>query len=175
MTKGKKAAVAISAAVLTAGLGLGAAGLASAETPTPTNPPATSTPSQTATSSPQEGFGHHARRARGALRSEELAALADKLGIDVSKLEDALSAMRQARRAEREAAFAKELASELGIDEAKVTAAFEELRAEHREAREAADKAVLDQAVKDGTLTQAEADAVQKAADAGIARIRHGR
>lgn len=72
---------------------------------------------------------------------------------------------REARRNER----AEKLARELGVDEAKVKAALEKIRteeqAEARSDRLAALKTRLDRAVKDGKLTQAEADAIYKAAE----------
>ena len=71
-------------------------------------------------------------------------------------------------RAERDAALAKPLAEKLNVKEAKVKAALDEFRSERQAARAAALKARLDAAVKAGTLTQAEADAVQKAVDTGV-------
>ena len=68
----------------------------------------------------------------------------------------------------REAALAKALAEKLGVDEAKVTAALAEIRAARQADRAAALKDKLDAAVKAGTLTQAEADAVQKAVEKGV-------
>jgi hypothetical protein len=70
--------------------------------------------------------------------------------------------------AAREAALAKSLAASLGIDEAKVTAALDELRTAAQADRAAALKTRLDQAVTDGKLTQAEADAVTKAVQNGV-------
>jgi len=66
------------------------------------------------------------------------------------------------------AALAASLAKSLGIDEAKVKTALEELRTQAQSDRAAALKGRLDQAVKDGTLTQAEADAVTKAVEKGV-------
>ncbi|KAB1911262.1 hypothetical protein [Micromonospora sp. AMSO31t] len=84
---------------------------------------------------------------------------------------------RQQQRADRQAEFAESLAKELGVPTDKVTAALEKLR-EQRQAdrperpstgdRQAALKDRLDQAVKDGKLTQEQADAVLKAAEAGV-------
>ncbi|MEU1969943.1 hypothetical protein ABZ541_12555 [Micromonospora sediminicola] len=87
---------------------------------------------------------------------------------------------RQQRHADRQAEFADALAKELGVPADKVTAALEKLR-EQRQAdrperpqppstqdRQAALKERLDQAVKDGKLTQEQADAVLKAAEAGV-------
>ena len=178
----KKTVAVVSAAVLTAGLGIGVSQVASAETPTPT-PTATSS-TERPDHSGRKGGGHSGKL------GVSLADLATKLGVEQSKLSEAVSAAREATkstertkptdqtqaereasRAERQAAFAKALAGELGIDEAKVTTALTELRAERETTRAAEKKAILDQAVTDGKLTQAEADAVQKAADQGIVRI----
>ena len=85
----------------------------------------------------------------------------------------------------RQQQFASALAKELGVDEGKVSAALDKLRDEKADAKadakgnEKGDKAPregerqdlktrLDTAVKEGKLTQAEADAVLKAAEAGI-------
>ncbi|MFD0822262.1 hypothetical protein ACFQ0D_28980, partial [Micromonospora zhanjiangensis] len=80
---------------------------------------------------------------------------------------------------QRETAFAAALAKELGVPQEKVTAALRKLR-EQRQAdhkaqqdktaadREAALKQRLDRAVKDGKLTQQQADAITKAVKAGV-------
>ena len=115
--------------------------------------------------------------------------LAEKLGVTEAKVTEALQEVREANRpakpstapsadpsakptrpdpAEREAALAKALAEKLGIDEAKVTKAFDEIRAARQADRAAELKTKLDAAVKDGTLTQAEADAVTKAVEKGV-------
>ena len=60
------------------------------------------------------------------------------------------------------------MAGKLGIDEAKVKTALDEIRAERTAQRATALKDRLAAAVKAGTLTQAEADAVQKAFDKGV-------
>jgi septal ring factor EnvC (AmiA/AmiB activator) len=87
---------------------------------------------------------------------------------------------RQQQRADRQAEFAEALAKELGVSTDKVTAALEKLREQHQADRpdrperpstadrQAALKERLDQAVKDGKLTQEQADAVLKAAEAGV-------
>jgi len=74
--------------------------------------------------------------------------------------------------------LASALAKELGVDESKVSDALDKLREQKKAdnpqregAREGARqdlKTRLDTAVKEGKLTQAEADAVLKAAEAGI-------
>ncbi|MFU8854139.1 hypothetical protein ACNAW0_24610 [Micromonospora sp. SL1-18] len=106
---------------------------------------------------------------------------------------------RQHKRADRQAEFAEALAKELGVPTDKVTAALEKLKeqrkgdrperpsAQERQAklkewqanRQAKLKERLDQAVKDGKLTQEQADAVLKAVEAGVfpgpgARVHHG-
>lgn len=101
--------------------------------------------------------------------------------MDEAKVSDALKAFRDANKpstppaegekpdaAAREAALAKSLADSLGIDEAKVATALSELRSEAQADRAAELKTRLDQAVTDGKLTQAEADAVTKAVQNGI-------
>ena len=70
--------------------------------------------------------------------------------------------------AARDAELAKALASKLGVDEAKVTAALDEIRAAREAERTKALGDRLAAAVKAGTLTQAEADAVTKAAEKGV-------
>jgi hypothetical protein len=79
---------------------------------------------------------------------------------------------RDARRAQEQADLAAKLAKELGIDQAKVQAALEKVRAEQQAQakadRLAALKQRLDQAVTDGKLTRAEADAIYKAAENGV-------
>jgi hypothetical protein len=67
-----------------------------------------------------------------------------------------------------DAAMAKSLAESLGVEESKVTAALDEIRTADQAERAAALKTRLDKAVSDGTLTQAEADAVTKAVEKGV-------
>ncbi|MFI0795498.1 hypothetical protein ACH4OY_22890 [Micromonospora rubida] len=87
---------------------------------------------------------------------------------------------RQQQQADRKSEFAEALAKELGVSTDKVTAALDKVReqnkadrperAERPDAadRQAAMKERLDQAVKDGKLTQEQADAITKAAEAGV-------
>lgn len=83
---------------------------------------------------------------------------------------------REAFRAQRQDELAAALATELGIDKAKVAAALEKVRtAQQGKAqadRTAQLKTRLDAAVKAGTLTQEQADAILKAAEAGV--LPHG-
>ena len=184
MSRTTRIGLSLGAAAVALGAGLGVAGIASATTtPTPTPTPTSAAPGDSFAD------GHHLRGGRhghggggfGASASE----LAAKLGVDQAKLTDALKAFREANkattpptappaggqrpdRAAREKALAASLAKSLGIDEAKVTAALEELRTAEQAKHAAALKPRLDQAVKDGALTQAEADAVTKAAEEGV-------
>ncbi|MFI2666065.1 hypothetical protein [Micromonospora carbonacea] len=93
---------------------------------------------------------------------------------------------RQEKRAERQSEFAEALAKELGVSTDKVTAALETVREQHKAdrpglgergergerpdaaERQAALKERLAQAVKDGKLTQEQADAITKAVEAGV-------
>jgi uncharacterized protein YaiL (DUF2058 family) len=182
MSRTTKIALGIGAAAVALGAGLGVAGMASATTtPTPTPTPSSSAPGNFADGHGMRG-GHHGHGgAESGARAKELAA---KLGVDEAKVTDALKAFREANRpatpptpgqpgqkpdrAAMQKALAASLAKSLGIDEAKVTAALEELRTAEQAKHAAALKPRLDQAVKDGTLTQAEADAVTKAAEKGV-------
>ncbi|RLP85024.1 hypothetical protein EAD89_25165 [Micromonospora sp. BL4] len=80
-------------------------------------------------------------------------------------------------KADRQGEFAEALAKELGVSADKVTAALEKVREQRladrperpsTEDRQAALKERLDQAVKDGKLTQEQADAITKAVEAGV-------
>jgi DNA-binding transcriptional regulator YdaS (Cro superfamily) len=183
-------AVAVATGALALGVGIGAATIASADpTPTPSTSPSV-TPSQPdANGTPAKaGGGPGHRGGRGLMQAENAKALADKLGVSEAKVTDALKAFREANRpakpkqdrtdpgnrpdpAVRDAAMAKSLASALGVSEAKVKTAIEEVRSAARAERATALKTRLDAAVKAGTLTQAEADAVTKAVDQGVIRV----
>ncbi|MDR6987398.1 DNA-binding MarR family transcriptional regulator [Paenarthrobacter nitroguajacolicus] len=179
MSKTTRITLSVAAGALALGAGLGATSIATAA----------STPSPSATSSadasaPSElggkpgGHGHG--RDAGRIATE----LASKLGVDEAKVTEALKAFREANKpttppaegtegtrpdpTAQDAALAKSLAESLGVDEAKVTTALEEIRAEGKAERAAALKTKLDKAVTDGKLTQAEADAVTKAVEAGV-------
>ena len=186
--------VAVAAA---AAIGVGAVGVARADDGT------TATPSPTSTSAPGHfrgtGMGHLRAGGMGhGARLDELAsALASRLGVDETKVKSALTAARaelkgtfksqrqkgerptEADRTATREAFATAVAKQLGIDAAKVTSALADVEQQFRAQRfaehEADLKARLDQAVTDGKLTLAEADAVLKAAKAGIIGVGGGR
>jgi hypothetical protein len=190
------AAVAAAAAVI--GLGVtqvARADDASTTTPTPTATSTQGDPNRGTTDSGNGGKGwgpggrHGGGMGMGMGRGADLSALATKLGVDQTKLQDALKAVRDELRASRKAGqgtatkpdpttmqdeLATKLASKLGIDAAKVKAAFADLRAAHEADEQKAFDDRLAQAVKDGKLTQSEADAVKKAAQAGVIDMHDG-
>jgi len=69
---------------------------------------------------------------------------------------------------EREAALIKVLSEMLGVDEAEVKAALDEVRAAYEAEGPAAVDAWLDEAVRSGILTQAEADAIRQAVEESL-------
>lgn len=176
-------------------LGLGVSGAARADTATP-SPSPTSTQSSQSTQATGDaapsaaddrgrGHGKHGGLGRGA----DLSALASKLGVDQTKLEAAVRAVRDEMRpaagstpdqnakpdpSARKSEFAAKLASKLGIDAGRVEAALTAMRAAHEAEHEKAFTDRLAKAVTDGTLTRAEADAVKKAAKAGVIGMRGG-
>ncbi len=121
-------------------------------------------------------------------KGADLATLATTLGVDETKLKDAIKAVRDEQKAARQSSgsttkpdpaamqdeFATKLAAELGIDAAKVKTALADLRAAEQAEHQKAFDDKLAKAVTDGTLTQAEADAVKKAAKAGIIGMGRG-
>jgi hypothetical protein len=123
----------------------------------------------------------------------DLSQLATALGVSESALRDAVKGARDDLRAARPAptapppgpptaaqqkgatdAFTAALAKRLGMDVTKVRAAVAAVQAAHQADRQKDFDARLAQAVKDGKLTQAEADAVKKAAAAGIIEMDDG-
>ncbi|OFI37814.1 hypothetical protein BIU82_06850 [Arthrobacter sp. SW1] len=176
MATTKRITLGIAAGALALGAGLGVTGVATAAT----------TPSPAVTeSAPAGGFGRHG--GHGGDRGQLAADLATKLGVEEAKVTEALQTFREENkpttppaegtapaegtrpdRAAMDAALAKSLAEKLGVDEAKVTAALEEIRSEAQAERAETLKTRLDKAVSDGTLTQAEADAVTKAVEKGV-------
>lgn len=191
------------AAVLaTAGIGLGLTQLANADSHSPKPTESSSVSVATGQAGNQQGNSMDGQRGgMMGLRGIDTAALAQKLGVEESKLNEALQSIQQSQSpggapgqgqpsgkgtgqateggqgqppaappgesgsGDRDSEITKALAQGLGLDESTVTTAIQEVRAE-------ANKKVLDQAVSEGKLTQAEADAVAKAAAAGIAEVR---
>src|SRR5690349_16234981 len=196
----KKAAgvAAVGAAAAVIGLGVtqvARADDASTTTPTPTATSTQGDPNRGTTDSGNGGKGwgpggrHGGGMGMGMGRGADLSALATKLGVDQTKLQDALKAVRDELKASRKAGqgtatkpdpttmqdeLATKLASKLGIDAAKVKAAFADLRAAHEADEQKSFDDRLAQAVKDGKLTQSEADAVKKAAQAGVIDMHDG-
>lgn len=188
MSKFTKLTVSVVAAGAAAtGLGLGASSLASAQDTTPTPAPQSSAPADngqaTDTDQGRGEPGGPGGRGHGGRGGVDAAALATKLGVDQTKVSDALKQIGQERRdaaksqsdqgtepdeAARTAELAKSLADKLGVDQAKVQTALDELRAEHEATETSQLKSTLDQAVTDSKLTRAEADAVLKAQQAGV-------
>ncbi|WP_051518681.1 Clp protease N-terminal domain-containing protein [Intrasporangium chromatireducens] len=189
-------------------VGVGAAARADTQTPTP-SPTTSSAPGRSGTAPGQQaspgqggnsqgngngkglGWGPGGRHGMGGFGGMgrfglggDVAALAQKLGVDESKLRTALGAVRDQLKAERKADktngstpprmgalsddAATRLAKELGISADKVKTAIADLRAAAQASRQQAFDSRLGQAVKDGKLTQAEADAVKKAARLGV-------
>lgn len=180
MSRTKNMTLGLSATALAMVAGIGVAGMASATTAPAPTPSASSSASADAGSAPGSGIGKHGGRG-GERGLAQAAALAEKLGVEEVNVTEAFEAFREASRpttspadgekpdaATRGAALAKSLAESLGIEESEVTAALEELRSERQAGKAAELKTRLDQAVTDGKLTQAEADAVTKAVENGV-------
>ncbi len=184
----KKATTAVIAATMVGalGLGIGATNLAAADTtPTPVSSVTetdTKTQQQKAKSAQEtgkfdrhpgrHGFGHHVWHGK-----EGASDLAKKLGVSKEKLMKASREMREAfKNGEKpnKDEFTKTFAEKLGVDQQKLIEALEELRAEHRTANMTALKARVEAAVANGKLTQAEGDAVIKAAEKGVIGMPHG-
>lgn len=187
--------IAVAAGALALGVGVGAASIASADpTTSPSASPSTSTtqpaPPSARAPGPRGGPDGPGRLGGPGRMQEDLAkTLASKLGVSQAKVTDALKAFHDANRpakpapgtkpdpanrpdpAARDAALAKSLASKLGVSEAKVTSALAEIRSAADADRAKALKTRLDAAVKAGTLTQAEADAVTKAVSKGVINV----
>ena len=199
----KKLVIGGAAVLATAGIGLGLTQLANADSHSPKPTESSSVSVATGQAGNQQGNSMDGQRGgMMGLRGIDTAALAQKLGVEESKLNEALQSIQQSQSpggapgqgqpsgkgtgqateggqgqppaappgesgsGDRDSEITKALAQGLGLDESTVTTAIQEVRAE-------ANKKVLDQAVSEGKLTQAEADAVAKAATAGIAEV-HG-
>ena len=184
----RRTALGATVGVVVVGAAVGVAGFANAA---PTPSPSAPTSGATAPAQPGPGGGHGDRGARG----DALAAdLATKLKLDQTKVATALREVREANRpttkptpgasptapatrpdpAAHDAELAKALAPELGVAEATIKTALDEIRAAHAADRAKALADRLAAAVKAGTLTQAEADAVTKAVDKGVIDVGRG-
>lgn len=143
MALSKKAALTMTGAGAVLAIGLAVPAVAFAEDATPT-------PSASASASASPGAGQPGAGQPGK-------------GTDTG---------REQKRTEHRDALAEGLAKELGIDKDKVTAALEKVEssmaATAKTERQERLKARLDQAVKDGKLTQEQADAVLKASESGV-------
>lgn len=170
-----KVGLAVAAGALAIG-GIAGASLAQAD-PTPSPTPSGTATGGTGTT--EDKPGRHGEN-RGDRNDRLATALAEKLGLDEAKVADAVEAAHTAAeaadddttgsddRAAEQAAFVTALAKELGVTEEAVTKAMDEIRADADATKKADLASRLDQAVTDGTLTRAEADAVLKAAEAGV-------
>ncbi len=179
MSQTKRLTLGLAAGALALGAGLGVTSAATAAT-TPSPSSTATADSSASTDSGDKGNGKRGGHGRGMDRGQQVAALAAKLGVDESKVSDALTAFREANkpaaaadgakpdRSAIESSMAKSLAESLGMEESAITAALEELRTEAQSERATALKTKLDTAVTDGKLTQAEADAVTKAFEQGV-------
>lgn len=190
----KKLIAGVTGAALAAGMGLGLTQFAQADTgsPTPTPSISSSSPADSGRSMGRLGGQHGKGHQTSGRATTHVSDLAAKLGLPQETVSEAITAVREdvratrpstgstdpadrdAAREEHRTALADALAQELGIDEATVSTALSEMQAESQASRNADKKATLDQAVSDGTLTQDEADAVQKAMDSGITFNRGG-
>lgn len=173
------------AAVTVVGLGIGVSQTAVAE-PTPSPSSSSTAPGE----APREHDGPGERGPGGpGGRGLDAAALAEKLGVSEEQVSTALEEIHADRRAAREdqpddqgrpgppseadreadrAELVDQLAEKLGLPAEQVSTALDELRSEQQSERAARLADRLDQAVQDGTLTQAEADAVTKAVEKGV-------
>lgn len=163
--KKKTAGIAVAAGALAIAAGVGVAGLAQAE-PTPSPGAPSASPSTGQSTDPGRGGDRDGRHHRGGgfFGGDLAEELAEKLGVTEEQVSEALEASRDESRQD----LAKALAEKLGVSEATVKTALDEIRAARQSERAAALKERLDAAVKDGTLTQAEADAVTKAVEKGV-------
>lgn len=182
MNRSTAARIGIAGAVAGAGLAVGGIAIASADEGT-----GTPTSSDVRPSGVRGGPGGH-----GGI-GEYAETLAEELGVREATVKRALLAVHrdlrseraadgstpsrptEAERAERRAALAKALADELDVSEAKVTAALAVVEKQVEADREDRRAQVrthlvsrLDEAVEDGTLTEADKTSVLKAFDAEI-------
>ncbi|WP_152362498.1 hypothetical protein [Microlunatus speluncae] len=182
-TKTTVAAAVVGGALALGAITVGATVAAADPTQTPSATPSAGTPSagtpSGAPDAPRPEGREHRHGGPGLLSA---AKLAEKLGLPEDRVSEALQAVKDELRADREkknqderpsrteaqTELARLLAEKLGIEQSAVEKAFSELRAEGQAEALTSLKERLAEAVQAGTLTQAEADAVVKAAEAGV-------
>lgn len=179
----KKIAITFAGGAIIVGSGLGVAGMASAETPSPTP-----TPSQAwqrgggygqmgGAANPNAGLRNGA--GYGAVENAEY--LAGKLGVSQDAVSAAMAKyhtttttqtrgrdLTDEQQATQHATLAAFLAKELNVSEATVLAALNGQQEVRQADRTAQIKTNMDEAVKSGRLTQAQADAILAAHEAGV-------
>ena len=202
----KKFVIGGAAVLTTAGIGLGLTQLANADpsSPKPTESSSVSVASEQA--STQQGGptdGQHGGPGGGMmrLRGVDTAALAQKLGVEESKLREALQSIHQSQESRgmpsqgQSSGNGSEQATEGGQGQPTVAPPGEPGSGDRdkeiakalaqalsldestvttaiQEVRTEANKTVLDQAVSDGKITQEDADVIAKAAASGIVEVR---
>lgn len=176
----KKPAIIAATAVSVLGLGLGVSQLAMADpTTSPSSPSSSSssTPAPSGTAStPADGQpmdGQHG----GVIEQKIADQLATKLGMDATTVQQALHATRQEISQKRADTtdwkalrdeFVNTLAGKLGVSTDKLQQALDAVRQENQQQRMTNFNNRIDKAVANGTLTQAEGDAVKSAAAKGV-------
>ncbi len=185
MSQKRKIAYGLTAAAITVSAGLGIAGASVAAYASESGPNPVTSESIARHGADQapgdQGPGDQGPGDRGARGGEFAASLATELGVDEADVVTALKDFRAATkpatppaegtepdRAALQAALAASLADSLGLSVSDVTVALDAVQAAAQADHAAQLKTRLDAAVADGTLTQAEADAVTKAVEAGV-------
>ena len=202
----KKLVIGGAAVLATAGIGLGLTQLANADSNSSNPTESSSVSVATGQATAQQGGPADGQRGGPGggplgLRGVETAALAQKLGVEESKLREALQSIHQSQESrgtpsqgqssgngsgqateegqgQPPAAPAGE--PESGDRDAEIAKALAQalgidestVTTAIQEVRTEANKKVLDQAVSDGKITQEEADAITKAAASGIVEVR---
>lgn len=178
-SKTRVAAAIVGGALALGGITAGATVAAADPTESPSATPSAGPPTPNVPATPGSGPSD------GQVRHPEVgglwaAGLAEKLGLDEDKVREALESVHREMRADREdlsdppsrderaAERAKRLAEKLGVDQSDVETAIAELQDAHKVVAFTSLKERLAEAVEEGTLTQAEADAVVKATEAGV-------